>query len=150
LEDLGSYQLELEDLINETVTSCDNSNEWEEDHITLEIIRNLQRKVSHFSQLVADRRLKVAWSAYRQNRKNWGDLGLLVNIRYGDGSELKGGAILEAKKRTRNSLSFDAIKATQLESIETNARHAMLLLYDYEKITQFALEPPAGRHKASI
>jgi hypothetical protein len=144
LEELGDYQLELESLVNETVRSCDNLNEWEEDHITLQIIRNLHKKVSHASQLVAEHELKVEWSAYRQKKKSWGDLGVLVNIRYSDGSELKGGAILEAKKRARSSIGFDAIKSIQLDSVETNARHAMLLLYDYDKITHFALEPFLG------
>jgi hypothetical protein len=61
----------------------------------------------------------------------FGDIGALVRIVTKDGTPITAWGYLEAKRRYRDSGEFDEIRWDQLERIEKNAPHAMLLLYDF-------------------
>lgn len=86
------------------------------------------------------REMKINWTAFKLRGKNenkFGDIALLVNIHYHDGDNLEGVAFLEAKKRNKNQTKFGAVKTAQLKRIYKNAPSSMMLLFDYEDITQF-------------
>lgn len=135
--DLHEYALGLEDVIEASVAYCNNPHNWDEDYITRRILDGFKDDLATVTKLTTDTELQIRWSAYKQDKKQWGDVGILIDIKYEDGSSLQGGAVLEAKKKEQGTIRFDAIKEDQQTAIQGKAPHAMMLLYDYEQITKF-------------
>jgi len=114
---------------------------WDEDFITLNVLREIERKLNVVNIKGFRRRMKIEWTAFKLSGKNenkFGDVALLTNISYQDGDRIEGVAFLEAKKRSKNQTKFEAIKTAQLKRIYKNAPSSMALLFDYEDVTQFA------------
>ena len=114
---------------------------WDEDQLTINFLIALTRQLSN--KTIVDLRgvSKVYINAFKQSgtltETKYGDIAVILNITFPDGEKLEGVGYLEAKKRTEGAITFDAVRETQLETINGNAPQAKLLLYDYEPITGF-------------
>jgi len=114
---------------------------WDEDQLTINFLIALTRQLSN--NTIKDLRgiSKVFINAFKQSgtltETKYGDIAVILNITFPDGEKLEGVGYLEAKKRKEGAVTFDAVRETQLETINKNAPRAKLLLYDYEPITGF-------------
>ena len=114
---------------------------WDEDQLTINFLIALTKKLSNCT--ITDLRgiSKVYINAFKQSgtltETKYGDIAVILNITFPDGENLEGVGYLEAKKRKKGAIVFDAVKETQLRTIDRNAPRARLLLYDYEPITNF-------------
>jgi len=68
--------------------------------------------------------------------KKYGDIGLILDIRFSDGSRHLGVGILEAKKRYINGGKFEGFRFEQARDINNNAPFSFFLLYDYQPANQ--------------
>ena len=124
---------------------------WDENHITYSILEEFEQKFKDLSITDYPNGLHTRWSAYKFTgniETKFGDIGILVNIVYDDGSRLEGVAFLEAKRRSRwgggkGDTRFVEIREPQESAILYNAPLAQYLLYDYDVIQyeRFFLPP---------
>lgn len=115
--------------------------DWDEDTITRNILKELRTGLKSIKVNGLQSSMKIKWSLFKLTGKpetKFGDIALLVNITHQDGDRIEGVAFLEAKKRDIDSIKFGAMDIPQLSRISGNAPHSMVLLYDYDDITQFA------------
>ena len=115
--------------------------DWDEDTITRNTLKELRISFKAISISGLKSRMRIQWSAFKLTGKSetkFGDVALLVNITYQNGDRIEGVAFLEAKKRKINTTKFGAIKIRQLSKIFRNTPFSMVLLYDYEDVTEFA------------
>jgi hypothetical protein len=135
--------LQLTDLLEKTIDSFIKNltpHEWDEDFITRGLLKHLRSSLSGIKLKGKDYRKNIKWEPYKLTgnpETKFGDIALVVNISYKDGTNINGAAFLEAKIRYREETTFDAMKDTQAKRILTNAPRAQYLLYDYEDITNF-------------
>jgi len=128
----------VERLICQVVQRCYPTS-WDEDHITYSITDELG-SLGTLQITGLHRPFYVVWDARKftgPTETAFGDLGVLVSLTAWDGQQLEGIGFLEAKKRSPETLSFDAVRKGQLTRIEKNAPRARLLLYDNLDITDF-------------
>lgn len=114
--------------------------DWDENFITRSILKEFRNELNSVKIRGLKRRMQIEWLPFKLQgipERKFGDIALLINISYQDGDRIEGVAFLEAKKRSANSVKFDAMKITQLRKIYRNAPNSVALLYDYEDITQF-------------
>lgn len=79
----------------------------------------------------------VEWEAYKMSGRDenkFGDVAILVAIKYHDGDKVEGVAFLEAKKIYENTHNFEAMDFDQLKRIIEHAPKASVLLYDFDPI----------------
>lgn len=129
----------IEALLIQTIGSC-YPHEWDEDFITLGILRTLRNDLKEITIRLGDGRAKVMWRPFKlagKAERCFGDIALLVQIHDKDGQRLEGAAFLEAKRRYPESAAYDSIRHYQLDMICEHAPHAMALLYDFNQITEF-------------
>jgi hypothetical protein len=129
----------LEETIDNSIKSV-SGHEWDEDFITLDLLRNLRRSLTGIQLEGKDCRKNINWQSYKlkgTHETNFGDIALVVNISYKDGTNINGAAFLEAKKRDWRKTTFGAMRVKQARKILKNAPRAHYLLYDYEDITNF-------------
>jgi hypothetical protein len=129
----------LEETIDNSIKGI-TGHEWDEDFITLDLLRNLRRSLSGIQLEGKDCRKNINWQSYKlkgTHETNFGDIALVVNINYKDGTSINGAAFLEAKKRDWRKTTFGAMRVKQARKILKNAPRAQYLLYDYEDITNF-------------
>lgn len=131
---------EIEQTIDDAID--DNyPHDWYEDQITRDILKGLRKRVGAITNIEGRSNWTnrhMSWSAYKQigaHETRWGDIAVLVNIVFKDGTRVEGVGFAEAKKRSIGRSSFDAIRKKQLQTIARNAPIAQLLLYDYEPST---------------
>ncbi len=114
---------------------------WLEDQLTINFLISVKENLSnsYLSDLRNGSFIKM--NLFKQRGKNsetkYGDVAVISNILYPDGTRVEGIGYLEAKKRAVGQISFEAVKESQLKTISSNAPRAKLLLYDYEPITSF-------------
>jgi hypothetical protein len=116
--------------------------QWDEDFITLKIIKDFRNSFNQIELSGFRNVLRINWEVYKFTGKSeqaFGDIALLVTLKNRGEEDLTGVAYLEAKKRTKNTTRFDSIKIPQLKRIQKNAPRSMMLLYDYDAITQFCV-----------
>src|SRR5690606_1984238 len=109
--------------------------------ITLKLLSELNVALSSIELEGEDYRRTVEWESYKLRGKyetNFGDIAIVVNINYRDGTHLDGVAFLEAKRRDWRKTTFSAMNDIQLKRVLLNAPRAHYLLYDYEDITGFS------------
>jgi hypothetical protein len=109
-------------------------------------LEEIQRQLSRVTVYGGHRNLQVDWQLFKQSgtiEHFFGDIALVTTISYQDRDSLEGVAFLEAKKRYIGTTSFDAMKQNQLELIDQSVENAMVLLYDYEDISQYASLMPS-------
>ncbi|GAF53820.1 hypothetical protein [Psychrobacter sp. JCM 18900] len=129
----------IENTIRSSISGL-TGHEWDEDFITLNLLRDLRHEINGICFISEDRKSKIDWQIYKLKgayENNFGDIALIVNINYKDGTDLHGVAFLEAKKRDWRKTSFSAMKIPQAKRILKNAPRSHYLLYDYEEITNF-------------
>jgi|CXWL01.1.fsa_nt_gi hypothetical protein len=141
IKNLKELCVNLEDSFQNTIDSCIPI-EWEEDTITLKIISAMWKQYQ--TTLISHRgTLQINWQPYKLKKtqsleQRFGDIAILVNILFSDGTSSRGAGFLEAKKRNLDSRKFDAIKQKQFQRILTHAPHAQVLLYDNMAIKNFS------------
>jgi hypothetical protein len=108
--------------------------EWNEDHITYQLMRSLRNlfgsRTIHFDNWSK----MVEWRSFKNRGKqetSYGDIALLVNIQFSSGETLKGVINIEAK-RDFNSGNFESIEQSQLDRIYGNLPHSQLLFYTHK------------------
>ena len=129
----------LENVIRESIAGV-TGHEWDEDFITRNLLRDLRNNLSHSRLFGRDSKNGINWQIYKLKgtfENNFGDIALVVNINYRDGTSINGAAFLEAKKRDWRKTTFGAMKLPQAKKILKNAPRSQYLLYDYEEITNF-------------
>ena len=115
---------------------------WDEDTITLNLLRDLRKKLSSIKMEEKETNHNITWQIYKLKgtyETKYGDISLVINKHYKDGTYLEGVAFLEAKRRDTRKTTFSAMNKLQLNRILSNAPHAQYLLYDYENITNFQI-----------
>ena len=138
--DVRSFLSQLELILQKHVKN-NYPRYWNEDFISMSIMKEIEQTLSTVTIEGLKERMNVEWSAFKQTgipEQKFGDLAFLVNIKYQDGDIIEGATFLEAKKRRPKKTRFEAIRISQLRKISKNAPHSMVLLYDYDDITQFA------------
>ncbi|WP_034764867.1 hypothetical protein [Chrysiogenes arsenatis] len=129
----------LENVIRDSISGV-SGHEWDEDFITRNLLRDLRNELSGSRFIGRDRKSSINWQIYKLKgtfENNFGDVALIVNINYQDGTSINGAAFLEAKKRDWRKITFGAMKLPQAKKILKNAPRSQYLLYDYEEITGF-------------
>lgn len=132
----------LEGAISSVIIEIDQDelNNWDEDYITLDILKELRR---NFRQVIIkyskNKFIKIRTNFLKFNKKlnseeKYGDIAILIKLSYDDGIVVEGVGLIEAKKLHLYDNIFSAIKIKQLETIYNNAPHAYLMLYDYKRI----------------
>lgn len=137
--ELHEFTGHLEKTIRGTLSNI-SPHSWNEDHITFTLIEKLKEDFQGAEIYGYDYKVRIDWETYKLRgtyEKKFGDIALVINISYKDGSSVNGVAFLEAKKRDRGKTTFSAMKPKQAETIISNAPRAQYLLYDYEYITNF-------------
>lgn len=115
--------------------------DWDEDVITRNILKQFRNKFAHIRIDWHANVIRIECEAYKFTGKTetkHGDIGVLLKIHYRDGDCIEGAAFLEAKRKYRKSMSFEALDFSQLKRIFDNTPNSRLLLYDYDAITDFA------------
>lgn len=133
----------LEKRISDSIREI-SGHHWDEDFITRKLISELTSSLANIDLEGEDSRQHIDWETYKLRgtyETNFGDISIVVNISYKDGTSLSGVAFLEAKRRDWRKTTFSAMNKPQLKRILKNAPRAQYLLYDYEDITGF---PNAG------
>lgn len=129
----------LENIVRNSISKI-SGHEWDEDFITLSLLRDLRIGLLGTTLIGRDSRSSINWQTYKLKgtyENNFGDIAFAININYKDGTDLSGAAFLEAKKRDWRKTTFGAMKTPQAKKILKNAPRAQYLLYDYEEITSF-------------
>lgn len=129
----------LERIIRNSISSI-SSHEWNEDFITLSLLRDLRKGLLGTTLIGRDSKNSISWQVYKLRgtyENNFGDIALAINIKYKDSTDISGVAFLEAKKRDWRKTTFGAMRMPQAKKILKNAPRAQYLLYDYEEITKF-------------
>lgn len=137
--ELIEFTGKIEHVIRTSISNV-SGHEWDEDFITLNLLRDLRNALSGIKLVGRDRKSDINWQAYKLKgtyENNFGDIALVVNINYNDGTDLHGAAFLEAKKRDWRKTTFSAMKIPQAKRILKHAPRSQYLLYDYEEITNF-------------
>lgn len=131
----------LENVIRRSISGL-SAHEWNEDFITFNLFKEIRNEL--FGLRIVDRdrdeKRKINWEVYKlkgTHESKFGDVALVINIDYRDGTSINGVAFLEAKKRDWRKTTFGAMKLPQAKRILKNAPRSQYLLYDYEEITNF-------------
>lgn len=138
--DYGTFVAQVEDLMQAIIRRCFPTS-WDENHLTFSIVDGLAGNFAAVKILAPDRPFKVIWGVHKlrgQIEQAFGDLAILVSLKFWDGDRIEGVGVLEAKKRAVGNSSFDAYRIKQLQKIRRRAPHSRVLLYDYSQITGFA------------
>ena len=121
--DLEELTGQIENTIRNSISGL-TGHEWDEDFITLNLLSDLRQDLNGIKLVGKDKKSKVDWQTYKLKgtfENNFGDIALVVNITYKDGTDLHGAAFLEAKKRDWRKTSFGAMKIPQARKILKNA-----------------------------
>lgn len=137
--DIVEFTGQIENVIRNSINSV-SGHEWDEDFITLNLLRDIRKELSGTRLFGRDSRGGIDWEIYKLKgtfENKYGDIALVVNINYKDGTSINGAAFLEAKKRDWRKTTFGAMNIPQAKRILKNAPRSQYLLYDYEEITNF-------------
>ncbi|MEP0824965.1 MAG: hypothetical protein HRF40_05720 [Nitrososphaera sp.] len=139
---IANVAFAIEGLLGQTITSyAKHPGSWDENSITNGILASLSRRtdlVYDFNGIAT----RIDWAGYKLHQThehNYGDIGILVNITHKDGYTVEGVAFVEAKKRKWNTARFDELSKEdygQLKRILRYAPRSMVLMYDYQDVTQ--------------
>lgn len=146
------FILECEGLVNSQIRG-NYPVDWDEDFLTRGLLKALRQELgrefmlsSYFPSFVSrasyfsmhvHAHVHVRWNVYKMKGKEenkFGDVAILVKVRYYDRDVIEGVAFMEAKRRYTPSGKFDAIDVNQLRRINQNAPRASVLLYDFAPI----------------
>jgi hypothetical protein len=122
--DKEQFLIDVESIIESQVKNS-YPRHWDEDAITHSMLREFETLLANvtITDLSPDV-LKINWQAFKfegEPHYKFGDIALLVNIKYQDGDTIEGVAFIEAKKKTCLQVKFQSIKKSQLKRIFKNA-----------------------------
>lgn len=129
----------IEEVIRTSISNH-SPHEWDEDFITRSLLSDLRNELKCVNLVGRNFTSNINWQIYKLKgtfENNFGDIALVINISYKDGTSIHGAAFLEAKKRDWRKTTFSAMKTNQAKKILKNAPRSQYLLYDYEEITDF-------------
>ncbi|MEK7978571.1 hypothetical protein N5I81_013300 [Klebsiella michiganensis] len=132
----------VEEIIRTSI-SDKSGHEWDEDFITLSLLSDLKKALHGVKLIGRSFKSNINWQIYKLKgtyETHYGDIALVININYKDGTSIHGTAFLEAKKRDWRKTTFSAMKTAQAKRILKNSPFSQYLLYDYEEITGFLSE----------
>jgi hypothetical protein len=134
------YERRLDETKNQAIKDC-YPKTWTEDEITTSLLKHLGdflSKNKFNDSLTGQTTIKLTGYKYRGTQETkYGDIALLINIRFDNGIQFKGVGLLEAKKRIIDDYKYGKpSRKDQFSNILKNAPYASLLLYDYEPLTQ--------------
>jgi len=107
----------------------------DENTVTNNILIELRTALKHARVTDLSDILTINCEAYKYRKPleiDYGDICVIVQINYSDGSSIEGVGVLEAKIRYRSTGAFSAFKLRQIQRIYKNAPNSYVLLYDYE------------------
>lgn len=124
------WLIKVEELITTAIASC-HPRDWKEDLITYSWLKSLRDNIPSVSIQGFTSPFAVAWDAYKANRKleqQYGDIAVLVELRFGKRKSLRGVAFLEAKRSY--PAGYQALKWAQLAKQSAAVNNHRLLLYN--------------------
>jgi hypothetical protein len=134
---LRDLYLEIEDELYARIVKALEFGNWNEDFLSRTFCEILQEH-SPFSFIAFDDNVVETTMTFRKQsgpiETKFGDIGVTVRFTTKAGQAVVGCAFLEAKRRYPESRTYQELRWEQLEEIEENAPHAMLLLYDFEDV----------------
>jgi len=130
----------MREIINKVISSAYPRN-WNEDFITMDILRKLRQEYEDIEitkDKVAKTSTKLSWDIFKHTKKGnieqkFGDIGILVQIMYPNGKYIEGVAFIEAKRIYYPEEKFTALKAEQLKTLSENSFSHRTVFYDYIK-----------------
>ena len=109
---------------------------WKEDAITIDLVKRI-RGILHgqtiHGESSASRIISRVFKADGSLEEMYGDLAIVLRIRYRDGQTLDGVAFYEAKRRDWDKNTFPAGKKSQLRNMHRALWNARLLVFDRER-----------------
>ncbi len=134
------WHLHMKGIIDNVISSAVQRN-WDEDFITMDILRELIREyqdVEITQDKVLKKPTKLSWDIFKHTKKGgieqkFGDIGILVQIMYPNGNYIEGVAFIEAKRIYYPEEKFTALKAKQLKTLSDNSFSHRTIFYDYLK-----------------
>jgi hypothetical protein len=138
----------VENELREEITSRTHDRwDGQENPITDMLVGRL-RAVLGQTQIIGEREKVVlgalAFKARGKIETRFGDLAVLVDLQFWDGSRLEGVAFYEAKRRAWKGQKLESVTTRQLRRIDNNLWNAHLLAYDREPILSAPLEAITG------
>jgi hypothetical protein len=130
------YQ-EIEAELFERIVKALRLNNWNEDFLSRSFCEILQERSPFAFVTYDDVVAEVAMTFNKQSgrvEEAVGDIGVTVRFTTKAGQTIVGCAFLEAKRRYHDTSTYKEIRWDQLERIEKNAPHGMLLLYDFDDV----------------
>jgi hypothetical protein len=111
--------------------------DWNEDYLSRSVCRILRDR-SPFQFFTFDGDIAETRVIFKKNtgriETSRGDIGVVVRLTTKADRTVVGFGYLEAKRRYTSSRNYDELRWDQLQRIESNAPHAMLLMYDFEDV----------------
>jgi hypothetical protein len=108
---------------------------WQEDHLSYSVCEAISERAPFEFRSARGEDVRVEAELFKNDgviEELHGDIAVVLSIRREASPDVFGVGFLEAKRRYQDSGRFDKITWKQLEDIEGNTPHAMLLLYDYQ------------------
>jgi hypothetical protein len=133
------FENRLEHIIADRVTKAYPYN-WDENSITFGIVADFQTSFARCQLSGLPLEIDIACQAYKlrpPEETHFGDIGLIISARLRDGTVVEGAALIEAKLRHLKNNRFQQITIGQPRRIVRNAPHAMMMLYDYDKVPMY-------------
>ena len=126
--------------------------QWDENHITRSLFNSFQANLNDLLITGFKKNLIIKWDAFKNKgtqQQNFCNAAIIVKISHKDQPSIEGAAIVETRKRTPNTVTFDDLKWKQLGKVYRNSPFSQLVLYDYADISSFSSNvilrmPPFG------
>lgn len=128
------WLIKVEELVTAAIDGC-HPRDWKEDLITSSWLKSLRDNLPSVSIQGLGSHFAVAWDAYKANgmlEQQYGDVAVLVELRFAKRKSLRGVAFLEAKRSYPSG--YRALKWKQLAKQSAAISNHRLLLYDNQPI----------------
>lgn len=129
-----TYQLEA--AFRTTIRKFSSKDQWKEDAISISLLQAAQHVISGQSIEEPAGKVRIESRIFKADGKleeTYGDIALLVRIRYHDGYVLNGVAYYEAKRRDWDTHAIPAAKQPQLEKMHNNLWNGQLVVFDRDR-----------------
>jgi hypothetical protein len=110
---------------------------WQEDHLSYSVCDLISGQAPLRFRSALGEDVQVEVEIFKNDgvvEERHGDIAVVLSIGRESTPDIFGLGFLEAKRRYTGTGRFDKFSAEQLEKIERNTPHALILLYDYENI----------------
>lgn len=131
---LSDFCYKFEQITQSSIKDC-YPRYWSENDITTSLLKGYGKNFRQIEVSGYKDDIQIDWDCYKFSgavETKYGDIAVLVKIKYADDSEIEGIGFLEAKRKYSDTGKFDKLEQEQMKRIYNNAPHSFLLLYDYE------------------